>query len=160
MADGSAECTSQCMWRVFRPKVVHQVMLVWILYLLSQATSDNFTIGFLPAKTNSDGVILYGLGAFTLALEKINHPDCELLRGHQLNYYLRDNMADTRQTIVHMTDLYTDKDVDVFIGPDETCRTEALIASAWNLPMIAYVSVFLVHKQCSSRVWFNNHICQ
>lgn len=26
-----------------------------------------------------------------------------------------------------------------FIGPDDTCSSEALVAAAWNLPMIAYV---------------------
>jgi guanylate cyclase len=28
-----------------------------------------------------------------------------------------------------------------FIGPDDTCRSEALVAAAWNLPMISYVSL-------------------
>jgi len=28
-----------------------------------------------------------------------------------------------------------------FIGPDDTCFPEGLVASAWNLPMISYVSV-------------------
>ena len=27
-----------------------------------------------------------------------------------------------------------------FIGPDLNCTNEALVAAAWNLPMIAYVS--------------------
>lgn len=27
-----------------------------------------------------------------------------------------------------------------FIGPDDTCISEALVAAAWNLPMISYVS--------------------
>jgi hypothetical protein len=31
-----------------------------------------------------------------------------------------------------------------FIGPDDTCRSEALVAAAWNLPMISYVSSFRV----------------
>lgn len=26
-----------------------------------------------------------------------------------------------------------------FIGPDDTCSSEALVAAAWNLPMISYV---------------------
>jgi len=29
-----------------------------------------------------------------------------------------------------------------FIGPDDSCSHEALAASAWNLPMIAFVSLF------------------
>lgn len=32
-----------------------------------------------------------------------------------------------------------DENVVAFIGPDEVCTTEALVASAWNLPMISFV---------------------
>lgn len=39
-----------------------------------------------------------------------------------------------------MTDLMIKEDVMAFIGPDESCLYEALVASAWNLPMISYVS--------------------
>lgn len=28
-----------------------------------------------------------------------------------------------------------------FIGPDDTCSAEALVAAAWNLPMISYVCI-------------------
>lgn len=42
-----------------------------------------------------------------------------------------------------------------FIGPDDTCSSEALVAAAWNLPMISYVSKFiqftLKAKQSSCR---------
>lgn len=34
-----------------------------------------------------------------------------------------------------------DEGIAAFIGPDETCTTEALVASAWNIPMISYVSI-------------------
>ena len=40
-----------------------------------------------------------------------------------------------------MTDLLIKEDVVAFIGPDESCLYEALVASAWNLPMISYVSM-------------------
>ena len=36
---------------------------------------------------------------------------------------------------------FRDQGVTAFIGPDKSCRQEALIASAWNLPMIAFVSI-------------------
>ena len=36
---------------------------------------------------------------------------------------------------------FRDQGVTAFIGPDKSCRQEALVASAWNLPMIAFVSV-------------------
>lgn len=40
----------------------------------------------------------------------------------------------------NMTDLMIKDDVIAFIGPDESCLYEALVASAWNLPIISYVS--------------------
>lgn len=33
-----------------------------------------------------------------------------------------------------------DRGAVAFIGPDDTCSSEALVAAAWNLPMISYVS--------------------
>ena len=30
--------------------------------------------------------------------------------------------------------------VHAFIGPDESCACEALVASAWNKPIVSYVS--------------------
>lgn len=47
----------------------------------------------------------------------------------------------------NMTDLMIKDDVIAFIGPDETCLYEALVASAWNLPMISYVSSLLISRQ-------------
>lgn len=40
-----------------------------------------------------------------------------------------------------MTEL-REKKVKAFIGPDESCTTEALLASAWNTPMLSFVSAF------------------
>lgn len=39
-----------------------------------------------------------------------------------------------------MTDL-RNQAVKAFIGPDESCFAEALVADAWNMPMITYVSM-------------------
>lgn len=33
-----------------------------------------------------------------------------------------------------------DRGAVAFIGPDDTCGAEALVATAWNLPVISYVS--------------------
>lgn len=30
-------------------------------------------------------------------------------------------------------------EVLAFIGPDESCASEALVAAAWNIPLISYV---------------------
>jgi guanylate cyclase, other len=34
----------------------------------------------------------------------------------------------------------SDAGVIAFIGPDEKCTSEALMASAWGIPMISYVT--------------------
>ncbi|XP_021700772.1 guanylate cyclase 32E isoform X2 [Aedes aegypti] len=39
--------------------------------------------------------------------------------------------------MLKMTEM-RDEGIAAFIGPDETCTTEALVASAWNIPMISY----------------------
>lgn len=53
----------------------------------------------------------------------------------------------------NMTELMIKEGVIAFIGPDETCLHEALVASAWNLPLISYVnSIFLGLKDLFS--WY------
>ncbi len=37
-----------------------------------------------------------------------------------------------------MTEWREGHGLDAVIGPDEHCRSEALVADAWNLPMISY----------------------
>lgn len=44
------------------------------------------------------------------------------------------------QAIRIMTEM-RDNGVVAFIGPDASCLPEALVAAAWNLPMISYVSL-------------------
>ena len=50
---------------------------------------------------------------------------------------------DHLKSLRKMTEFRDHQDIAAFIGPDENCRQEALIASAWNLPMIAFVSYYL-----------------
>lgn len=45
--------------------------------------------------------------------------------------------------IRHMTEM-RDNGTVAFIGPDDTCSSEALVAAAWNLPMISYVSTCIL----------------
>ena len=37
---------------------------------------------------------------------------------------------------------FRDENISAFIGPDVNCNEEARLASAWNLPMIAFVSEY------------------
>ena len=48
--------------------------------------------------------------------------------------------------ITRMTEM-RDGGAVAFIGPDLNCTNEALVAAAWNLPMIAYVSRYLSSRR-------------
>lgn len=43
--------------------------------------------------------------------------------------------------IKEMSRMRDEENVAAFIGPDEVCTTEALVATAWNLPMISFVII-------------------
>ena len=96
-------------------------------------------IGFLPAVSENAGETRYIVGALTYAVNEIN-ADPTLLPGHTVEFSWLDNKGDSKVSIRHIIRDYCYLGVDAFIGPEDACRTEALIASAINLPMIAYVS--------------------
>lgn len=96
-------------------------------------------IGFLPALTG--GNKKYFRGAFPYALDTVNTgwSKHEVLKHYKIDYIVKNNKGDTEESIRAMTSMYFN-DTIAFIGPDDTCATEARIAAAWNLPMIAVVS--------------------
>ena len=109
--------------------------------------SETFKIAFLPALEGYKGQEnrhKYHVGAFVIALKYVNEDILGPME-HQLNFTFKDNRADTFVSIRAMTEMYNDG-VIAFIGPEETCATEAMIAAAWNLPMIDFVSTLSV--QC------------
>ncbi|KAH9365010.1 hypothetical protein HPB48_010446 [Haemaphysalis longicornis] len=63
-----------------------------------------------------------------------------LLPGYRLTFRPENaGPVGTSSAIRKMTALWQ-SGVSAFIGPDENCYAEALVADAWNLPMITYVS--------------------
>ncbi|RWS23163.1 guanylate cyclase 32E-like protein [Leptotrombidium deliense] len=102
-------------------------------------TSDNtsISIGFLTSI--KFGVGKRTAGAIQLAVERVNN-DTSLLPNHTLKLVPGDYVQpDSAMPIRYMTQLMKEGIV-AFIGPDGSCAEEALVAAAWNLPMIAYVS--------------------
>lgn len=66
--------------------------------------------------------------------------DPELLPDHNLRFIAYDTgKPNTAITIKKMTQM-KDEGVIAFIGPDHSCVSEALVAAAWDMPMITYVS--------------------
>ena len=110
------------------------------------SSSCQYLIGFLPVLSfNRGGHSKHFVGAVEYALRRAND---DLMRSQatcSLVYRTIDNKADTLESLRAMTQLYIEGAV-AFIGPEDTCATEARLAAAWNLPMIAFVSI----TQCVS----------
>ena len=108
----------------------------------SSPASCRYLVGFLPALSLRTAQSKHFVGAVDYAMRRAN---AALLGGSspagtcRLEYRTHDNQADTLESLRAMTRLYADGAV-AFIGPEDTCATEARLAAAWNLPMIAFVS--------------------
>lgn len=60
--------------------------------------------------------------------------------------------------IRRMTEMRERNGVVAYIGPDHSCATEALVAAAWNLPLITYVR-HGIHNHFL-RLWFKSIVGQ
>ncbi|PNF22648.1 hypothetical protein B7P43_G07108 [Cryptotermes secundus] len=58
-------------------------------------------------------------------------------RGHRLQFLVAETRGEELASIARTADLWT-QNVAAYIGPQETCVTEARMAAAFNLPMISY----------------------
>lgn len=126
----------------------HSVTAAVSTVLASTATSSCwFLVGFLPTLSANKGQNKHFVGAFEYALKRINDRLAdETGTGCRIRYETVDNKADLGESLRGMTSLYI-KGAVAFIGPEDTCATEAILASAWNLPMIAFVSITAQHNQ-------------
>jgi len=107
--------------------------------LPSAAASCRYLVGFLPALSLSRGQSKHFVGAIDYALRRANDDLGRSSGTCRFEYRTHDNHADTLESLRAMTRLYAEGAV-AFIGPEDTCATEARLAAAWNLPMIAFVS--------------------
>ena len=109
------------------------------------------TIGYLSSYESSK----MALGAIPLAIETIN-ADPTLLPGRRLQFVAADignpvgNNGLAMLAIRRMTEMRENNHTIAFIGPDGQCAAEALVAAAWNLPMITYVSC---QESCQRRLF-------
>ncbi|CAL8123550.1 unnamed protein product [Orchesella dallaii] len=103
-----------------------------------QTKNDSvITLGFLsPFNQNQ-----FSLGALRLAVAEVNE-NPNLLPGRQLRYIAADigssDLLLTSRPIKIMTEMRDRGTVGFIGGPEDTCISEALVAAAWNLPMISY----------------------
>ena len=78
-------------------------------------------------------------GAITYARDQINN-DSSILPNHTLEFVVAETYSDEIYSIKETVELI-DKNISVYIGPQETCIHEGRIAASFNLPMISYVSM-------------------
>ncbi|XP_046734564.1 guanylate cyclase 32E-like [Diprion similis] len=99
--------------------------------------NKSLTIGFLGSYGRSQVV----LGALPLAIATVNS-DPNLLPGIELKFLAADigrSNADSLAALgIRIMTEMRDSGTVAFIGPDDSCRSEALVAAAWNLPLISY----------------------
>lgn len=124
------------------PKAPPVFQLMVILAILADHVTNplNITVGYLTNiyGTNQDRQGMAISGAITYAIALINSND-SILEGHNLGLLYADTKGDTKTGTAALTDLWK-KGAIAFFGPEDSCVIEATIASAWNLPMISYVS--------------------
>ena len=130
----------------FKPPSV-KMQLLWVLstWLLSSfATTCPLNSNVTPSEIKFGYLVHVDypqvLGAVSLAVERINN-DLTILPNTTLSFKYASLTGQRYEAIKVMTRL-RDENISAFIGPDESCRHEAMIASAWNLPMVAYVRYF------------------
>ena len=125
------------------------------MHLLLLTTCWLATVTTCPLKTTIPSEIKFGylvhvdypqvLGAVSLAVERINN-DSSILPNTSLSFRY-ENLSGERYEAIQVMTRLRDENISAFIGPDESCRYEAMIASAWNLPMVAYVRYFGTIKE-------------
>lgn len=105
----------------------------------------NITIGFLSSFNFMNSVGKLIAGALPLAVEAVNNRS-DLLPNHTLQYIAaHSGRPDTCEAMRRMSEM-RDDGVIAFIGPDNSCASEAKLAAAWSYPMIAYVSNLSIFK--------------
>ncbi|XP_033630928.1 guanylate cyclase 32E-like [Asterias rubens] len=103
---------------------------------------QDIRIGLLTtAKPEGDAVSRSGLvvsGAVLLAIHTVNDRK-DLLPNHRLVLSDHYNTGGNELGSIRLLTNQWAEGVVAFFGPDQTCSTEARIATAWNLPMISYM---------------------
>lgn len=138
---------------------------LFVLSLLTlQLEARNITLGLLlPYNVTSNssalGMELVAgnsyISAMVLAVQAIAN-DSSLLNGHSVTFIWNDTQCKDEFSVKALLDQMS-KGVEVFIGPACTCETTAKVASAFNIPVISYVSMHylkvLVNRRWRNKTW-------
>lgn len=122
------------------------VFIVSVLYV-SESRHENrekmteLKISFLASVSIGQGMGKFYGGAYYRAIDDIKK-NLSILPNFTINTMFHDTANDYLKALHGMTDLYVNDTIG-FIGPEGTCSHAAITAASWNLPMIAYVSLYL-----------------
>jgi guanylate cyclase len=71
--------------------------------------------------------------------------DPNLLPGRKLCYMIDDTgLPDTADAMRAMSQM-RDMGVKAFVGLEHSCAQEAMLAAAWDIPLVSYVSINILH---------------
>lgn len=101
----------------------------------------------LPGKTLEYYAVNIGTDAAVISLNTIKYNIFLMKIVRRMNIRFSWNFICSR----NMTDLMIKENVIAFIGPDESCLESSLVASAWNLPIISYVSFPFIRSTKTSK---------
>ncbi|GFR15586.1 ANF_receptor domain-containing protein [Trichonephila clavata] len=101
-------------------------------------SKPNVTLGLLTSFKDIEKLLI--AGAVPLAVDLVNE-DPELLPFHNLRFIAYDaGDAESALPLKKMTQM-REEGVVGFIGLDGSCEHEALLAAAWDMTMVSYVSI-------------------
>lgn len=133
-------------------------MFLLLAVCVTLASGKEFTLGLLlPYRELPDSEVsggyqgMYYAPSIIQALEDVNNRS-DLLPGHHLSFIWNDTKCDETQSIQALTYLVHEKHVSAIIGPACSCKTEARLASALDIPMVSYVSRALISRLHMLRV--------
>ena len=132
--------------QIMKKCCVHLVFLFVVVWLTWPAAGDEFTLGLLipyslpfAEKITIEYLGEYFAPAIIQAVEDVNNRS-DLLPGHHLSFIWNDTHCNETVSLKSMWYQVNERRVSAIIGPACSCRTEARLASALDIPMISYVS--------------------
>ena len=108
----------------------------------SDRTIKTYKISFLPSLRRKH--YKHHVGAFLCAFQKFFQGRVWEHQGQkfQFEYLFNKTKGEVHQALQIMTDHLNAGSVS-FIGPEDSCAHEAMVAAAWNVPMISFVSSWI-----------------
>lgn len=138
----------------FRAFIIVLIAIFAVKVIRCHQKTTKIVVGFLPA-IKGDLKERQGLaisGAMTYALDQINNSTV-ILPNVELELRFHDTRGDIVTSTRALTDMLCDG-VSAIFGPEGTsCYVEAMVTQSKNIPMLAYVNLFLLIQTTLTINW-------